>query len=78
VRATVAWTDAGGNGGAIEVKLGKKKISFRRGNGEVETVFTVAKQSRAGLTAAWEPTQDSGRASCTVTYPTPRSYRGGR
>ena len=44
-------TDAGGNGGAMEAKL-SKTIMFRRGNGEVETVFTVAEQSRAGLAAA--------------------------
>ena len=61
----------------MEVKL-SKTIMFRRGNGEVETVFTVAEQSRAGLAAAWEPTQDGGRASCTLTDPTPRRYRGGR
>ena len=48
-------TGAGGNGGAMEVKL-SKTVKSRRGNGEVETVFTVAEQSRAGLAAAWEPT----------------------
>ena len=59
----------------MEAKL-SQTVKSRRGNGEVETVFTVAEQSRAGLAAAWEPTQDGGRASCTVTHPTPRSYRG--
>ena len=35
----------------MEAKL-SQTVKSRRGNGEVETVFTVAEQSRAGLAAA--------------------------
>ena len=45
----------------MEVKL-SKTIMFRRGNGEVETVFTVAEQSRASLAAAWEAGREKREA----------------